>query len=179
MNYYEIQQNEIATIKPRTFKLNLSDADVIRIFEKAGRAGLTPNELLEYYIGDLVYGTYSNGSDERMAANEWYDRCDFSAAGNSTFLKFVLDYDYIDQVIDLLNDIDDAEYEIKLLDDSDSDYNDHRMFFCLIIGECRNELIALFNEYSEGNKGHESFIDAIYAIKNYRQNVIKMLKEET
>ena len=42
MTYYETTKKEIATIAPRTFKLNLSDADVVRIFEKAGAEDLTP-----------------------------------------------------------------------------------------------------------------------------------------
>lgn len=35
MSYGKIQEKEIATIKSRTYKLNLSDADVIRLAEKA------------------------------------------------------------------------------------------------------------------------------------------------
>lgn len=46
--------------------MNLSDADVRRLAEKSGEGGLTISELLENFIGDLVDGTYSNGSDERM-----------------------------------------------------------------------------------------------------------------
>lgn len=63
--YGEQQQNEIATIKKRTFMLKLSDADVRRIYEKAGGAGMTVSELLQNFIGDLVCGTYSKGADER------------------------------------------------------------------------------------------------------------------
>ncbi|MBP1550478.1 MAG: hypothetical protein J6A05_10800, partial [Oscillospiraceae bacterium] len=115
MNYYENQQKEIATIKPRTFKLKLSDADVIRIFEFAAKSSITPEELLENFIGDLVYGTYTNGSDERIAANEWYDRCGFCVGSNSSFLKYIIEFDYIEQVMELLNDIDNANDEMKLL----------------------------------------------------------------
>ena len=73
-----IQQEEIKTIKPRTYNLKLSDADYQRLSEKAGSCNMTAEELLENFIGDLVYGTYTNGSDERMYANEWFDRCGFS-----------------------------------------------------------------------------------------------------
>ena len=59
------QEKEIQTIKERTITLKLSDADVERISNKAERHGLTVSELLENFIGDLVGGTYSNGSDER------------------------------------------------------------------------------------------------------------------
>ena len=55
--------------------MNLSDADVRRLAEKSGEGGLAISELLENFIGDLVDGTYSNGSDERMYAEQWYQRC--------------------------------------------------------------------------------------------------------
>ena len=44
MDYKTRQEQEIATIAPRTFKLELSDADVNRLFEKAGSVGLTPEK---------------------------------------------------------------------------------------------------------------------------------------
>ncbi|WP_312100550.1 hypothetical protein [Pygmaiobacter massiliensis] len=58
MMYREQQETEILTIKARTVTLNLSDADVLRISEKAGRAGTTVGALLSSFIGDLVDGTY-------------------------------------------------------------------------------------------------------------------------
>ena len=60
------QQEEIETIRPRTIKVNLSESDVKRISEKAAAHGLTVGELIQNFIDDLVRGTYSNGSDERM-----------------------------------------------------------------------------------------------------------------
>ena len=37
----------------------------------------TIGELIENFVGDLVDGTYSNGSDERMYAQQWFERCWF------------------------------------------------------------------------------------------------------
>ena len=88
------QEKEIATIKPRHITVNLSDADVKRIAEKAGASGMTIGTLLENFIGDLICGTYSNGSDERMFANEYFDRCWFSWS-NSNFLSYLIDSDEI------------------------------------------------------------------------------------
>lgn len=69
---------EIDTIKLRTYNLNLSDADVARLAKVALNYNLTAAELLENFIGDLIDGTYSNGSDERMYAQQWAERCYFS-----------------------------------------------------------------------------------------------------
>ena len=32
---------------------------------------------MESFVGDLVGGTYSNGSDERDYADQWFERCWF------------------------------------------------------------------------------------------------------
>ena len=37
----------------------------------------TIGELIENFAGDLVGGTYSNGSDERDYADQWFERCWF------------------------------------------------------------------------------------------------------
>ena len=49
------QQEEIETIRSRTIEVKLSDADVKRISEKAAAHGLTVGELIENFIGDLVW----------------------------------------------------------------------------------------------------------------------------
>lgn len=73
MSYGEEQRKEIETIKKRQIKLELSDADCDRLARKCGEYGLTIGELIENFVGDLVDGTYSNGSDERMYAQQWFD----------------------------------------------------------------------------------------------------------
>lgn len=90
MKNYSSQREEISTIKKRNISISLSDADCERLAIKAGLVGLTVDELLRNFIGDLVDGTYSNGSDERMLADEWYKRCSFSFAPESTLLNFLL-----------------------------------------------------------------------------------------
>lgn len=94
------QRKEIETIKPRSIELKLSDADVERISKKAGSVGLTVSELLENFIGDLVGGTYSNGSDERDRAASWFDRCGFGMFPEYTFLRYLLEWSDLDGFID-------------------------------------------------------------------------------
>lgn len=114
MSYGEEQKKEIATIKERDIKINLSDADVQRIWKKAGSVGLTVSELLENFIGDLVYGTYSNGSDERIFANEWFDRCGFKMFSNKTFLIYLIDspFDDVESTMELWDDIKNVKEEL-------------------------------------------------------------------
>lgn len=112
------QREEIETIKARNIILNLSDADVKRICEQAGRAGFTVSQLLENFIGDLVGGTYSNGSDEGMYADQWFERCWFSWMNGNTFLKYLIDYDDVEDTVDDWNEIKYYK-ELEFMDDDD------------------------------------------------------------
>lgn len=110
------QQKEIETIKPRTYSLNLSDADVERIAKAAGSYGLTVSELLENFIGDLVAGTYSNGSDERMYAEQWAERCWFALDPEKSLIHYfctAYEYDFSD-LMDILERIDDIKSDIEI-----------------------------------------------------------------
>jgi hypothetical protein len=116
MNYYpdmETQEMEIKTIKQRQFDLNLSDADVDRIFKKAGSCNLTVEELLENFVGDLVNGTYTNGSDERMYAGNWFERCGFSYTSKKSLLTYILQYDLLEDVVGTYEDIQAFKGEIQ------------------------------------------------------------------
>ena len=72
MSWGEEQQKEIETIRERKITVKLSDADCDRLARKCGEHGLTIGELIENFVGDLVGGTYSNGSDERDYRKDWY-----------------------------------------------------------------------------------------------------------
>lgn len=73
MSWGEEQKKEIETIRERKITVKLSDADCDRLARKCGEHGLTIGELIENFVGDLVGGTYSNGSDERDYAEELND----------------------------------------------------------------------------------------------------------
>lgn len=106
------QEKEIKTIKERTLKVKLSDADCERILEKCGRHGLTVGELFENFIGDLVGGTYTNGSDEGMYADQYFDRCWFGMFPEETLLKHLLDWGTDpEEYLELLDNIETAEKE--------------------------------------------------------------------
>lgn len=104
------QEKEIKTIKERNIVLKLSDADCDRIALKAGRCGLTVDELLTQFIGDLTDGTYSNGSDERNKANDWFGRCWFGMLPKYTLLSFILDQGSIADIEDILICHDEWKY---------------------------------------------------------------------
>lgn len=98
------QKKEIETIRERNITVKLSDADCDRLARKCGEHGLTIGELLENFIGDLVNGTYTNGSDERMYAEQWFERCGFGMFPEPTLLNHLLCWgydpeDYLDRAL--------------------------------------------------------------------------------
>lgn len=106
---------EIKTIVPRTMVVKLSDADCEKISILCGRAGLTVSELIEAFIGDLVDGTHSNGSDERDLAEQWYERCGYEMANREHLLYHLLDNHYDpEDYIGILDEIESVKEDIKV-----------------------------------------------------------------
>lgn len=110
------QEKEISTIKERNITVKLSDADCERMVRKCGEHGLTVGELIENFIGDLVDGTYSNGSDERMFADQWFDRCWFGMFPKQTLLNHLICWGYDpENYLDVLDNIETAVKEKEYL----------------------------------------------------------------
>ena len=92
MSWGEEQKKEIETIRERKITVKLSDADCDQLARKCGEHGLTIGELIENFVGDLVGGTYSNGSDERDYADQWFERCWFGMFPEPTLLNHLLQW---------------------------------------------------------------------------------------
>lgn len=103
------QQKEIETIKERTITIKLSDADCDRVSNLCGEHNISVAYLLESFIGDLVNGTYTNGSDERDYARSYFERCWFGMYPEKSLLNFLLSMGY-DVYDDLISYVDDIEY---------------------------------------------------------------------
>lgn len=112
------QEREIATIRERRVDLKLSDADCDRISRLCGEHNITVEDLLENFIGDLVCGTYSNGSDERDFARNWFERCWFGGFPESTLLNWILTscYDVYDNLLEVMEDIENGCEELAYLE---------------------------------------------------------------
>jgi len=126
----ERQKREIATIKPRTFLVDLSDADVDRLAYHAAKAGMTMADLLKNFIGDLVEGTYSNGSDERECADAWYNRCGFAYFASNDVARLARN-NSLDTVLNGWEDYQtakaEAEYLRKAFADHDEDVTEEEV----------------------------------------------------
>ena len=128
---YELSQQ-------RTITVRLPDDDIDALCRKAGGVDLTVGELLENFISDLVGGSRTNGSDERMLAHQWFDRCWFSICHEMTFLSYLIDYDLVDAAMDYWTDLEGYREQ----DDLD-EYDKEDMAYYT------EELDTLFKEYKE------------------------------
>ena len=109
------QQKEIETIRERKITVKLSDADCDRLARKCGEHGLTIGELIENFVGDLVGGTYSNGSDERDYADQWFERCWFGMFPEPTLLNHLLNFGYEpEHYLDMLENVETIKSDIEI-----------------------------------------------------------------
>lgn len=92
--------NDIKTMKPRKFILNLSDSDIKKLCFEAGKRGITPEEIIENFVFDLVNGTYTNGSAERNYINHWIERCGFVGM-EQNFIHYLLEENLIEEVYEV------------------------------------------------------------------------------
>lgn len=153
-----MQKNkEIETIKERSIKLNLSDADCVRISELCGRHNLTVSKLLENFIGDLVDGTYSNGSDEREFAERWFERCWFGTPVDETLLKWLLDYGIdVEEFLDLIDNIKVGYEELELYKKDPGLYDEEEVEYLKIdIDSWEEELKDYKSRYLKENSKAE------------------------
>lgn len=122
----------------RTITIRLPDDDIEALCRKAGGADLTVGELIENFISDLVGGSRTNGSDERMLAHQWFERCWFGIGQEITFLTYLIDYGLVDEAMDFWTDLEGYKKQDNLYEDDKEDME-----------YCKEELTKLFNEYKE------------------------------
>lgn len=163
------QKQEIETITDRTFTIKLSHADVIRLFEKAADVGMMPEDLLKNFIGDLVYGTYTNGSDECMYANSWFDRCGFSMYKNDTFLGYLQNNCELNETIE---SYEEAIYcrTLEGIEDFNSkeEAEEHAKFYYSLVEEA-------YTKYLDANPNAESLEDEMKLIMKWKDRMNECL----
>lgn len=94
----DIEEYEMSLQRDITIKL--PDDDIDALCKKAGKSELTVSQLIENFVSDLIDGSKTNGSDERMYAQQWFERCWFSSLTEEHFLSYLIDFDQIDSAIE-------------------------------------------------------------------------------
>ena len=158
MNLHVISGNKQSeTIQPRQLEIKMSAEDVRKLTEKAGTHGLTVAELIEHFIGDLVHGTYTSGSDERMYANDWLERCGFRYFSD-TFLQYLCGYQIVEDMLEEWDTIEDAQRDIAYYTEHPEEAEPGELEE---IQECLQDSKEVFddywNEYIEQKRGYSAF----------------------
>lgn len=150
----ELQKREIETIKDRNITVKLSDADYKRIYSLCGEHNITVSELLENFIGDLVDGTYANGSDERDYAWAYFERCWFGMYPEKTLLNFLLSGCGIDvdDFMDLLEQIEDVKSDLEEYETNFGECDEEVKYRKSIIEDLEKELAEIKADFFERNE---------------------------
>lgn len=125
----------------RNIILKLPDDDIASLCKKAARVNLTVSQLLENFICDLVDGSITNGSDERMYAEQWFERCWFSIEPAEEFLGYLADRGLVEDVRENWEKLQEYEQEEEL---DEYDEEEKRLL--------KAELETLFLEYKRCEK---------------------------
>lgn len=175
MNYAEKQKTEVATVSPRPIKINLSDEDVKRLYEKAAGASITPEQLIENFIADLVCGTHTNGSDERQRAEEWFERCWFSLDYYGSFLAYLVknsEYSYFAEQQKIISECKDELSELDISEfDSGEEYDEEKEYITRRLEQANEEIKEMFDEYVKHGENPETFEEEIENIRKYEENL--------
>ena len=132
----DIEEYEISL--QRNITIKLPDDDIDALCKKAAKVELTVSQLIENFVSDLIDGSRTNGSDERMYAQQWFERCWFSFPMEESFLSYLIDFDQIESATETWDEL--AYYKNK---DELDEYEKEEV-------ELLNEEIdELFNEYKE------------------------------
>ena len=174
---YESQKKEIETIRFRKLEIKLSDADVLRVAQIAGAHGLTIAQLIENFIGDLVGGTYSNGSDETMYAQQWFDRCWFSMFPDMTFLRYLIEWGGLEDILELWGDLQEVQRDLSYYEEHPEEPEPEEIRY--ILQDCQEQINEYWNDYiqlkTENKKG--SFDEEMKKVLEWQEEYKRLIGE--
>lgn len=164
----ERQKREIETIREKNIKVELSVADCDRLTILCGKHGLTVGELFAQFAGDLVCGTYSNGSDECYMARTWFDRCGFGMCQKETLLMFLLKSGYdVEEFLYLLDNIESAEADLGDYQNNPEKFDEEEIEYAKVDLEDWKEEYHDFIEEYMGKYPEADLAEEIRAVREW------------
>ncbi len=149
----------------RQIILKLKDMEMIDLCRKAGSVGLSVSELLENFVADLTGSSKTNGSDERMYVNQWFERCWFSFDIYDSFLCYLVEWESVDRAVEIWEELEDYKEQ----DDLDEyDLEEQQAL--------QEEIDEMYEEYLENREDNTSTIEkemiAVLAWKEERDRLM-------
>lgn len=167
--------------RKRAFSLELTDKETAAFIEQCYRDGTTPAEVLEGFICDLTGVERTRGSDERMYATQYYERCGygyFFPDDSRTFTQWLL-YDYsLEAVAEALEDIKIFEEELFYWKDHpditppEGEIEDLEAE----LTDSKGQIEELYQEYKKHTKKPEDLEKGIEGVRAYLE-MIEQIKE--
>ena len=169
--------------KKRAFTLELTDKETAAFIEKCFRDGTTPAEVLEGFINDLIAGSRTRGSDERMYAGQYYERCGygfFFSGEYRTFTQWLLseygDYS-LKEIIDSLDDVKTFEEEIAYLKEHPEECEEGELEDLEAeLNGSKEDIEESYREYTKDIKSPDTLEDGIKGVREYLK-MIERIKE--
>lgn len=156
-------------LKQRTFTVELTDSTMTDFFNKCYQDGTTPAEVLEGFINDLVCGSQTRGSDERMIAGQYYDRCCYGMFAVDTFCRFCL-IDYrMDELREALERKQDAAADLAYYEDHKEEDPDgtEAAFLRDNLREAEDEINEIYRDYADQTADPEPMDKALQGVCDY------------
>ena len=176
-------RDDMSETKKRAFNLELTDEDLKAFITKCYQDGTTPAEVLEGFINDLVDGSRIRGSDERMYAKQYYERCGYGflfSGEYRTFTQWLLreygDYS-LKEIIDFLDDIKTFEEEIAYLKEHPDECKEGELedLEAELKGSTE-DIERYYQEYTEGTTKPDTLEEGIKGVREYLE-MIERIKE--
>ena len=152
--------------KKRAFTLELTDKETTAFIEMCFRDGTTPAEVLEGFICDLTEAERTRGSDERMLATQYYERCGYG---------FFLSGEYrLNDIAEALDDIKDLEEEVQYLTDHPDEVDEGELEdLGTQITDCKENIETIYQEYTAEIKSPDTLEDGLKGVREYLETIEK------
>lgn len=166
--------------KKRAFTLELTDTETRAFIEKCYQDGTTPAEVLEGFICDLTGAERTRGSDERMYAGQYYERCGygfFFPGEYRTFTQWLLSDYGIETVAEALDDIKTLEEEVQYLTDHPGEADEGELEdLGAQIKDCKEDIEKRYQKYAARIKKPDTLEEGLKGVRDYLEMIDSIMK---
>ena len=118
LGHLEEVNKDLKTMGERSLTIKLTEKQASNLELMALSVGLNSSEdLVSYFIGDLTNWGHTNGSDERMLANDWFERAWGVWKDTRYYFKYHLyNYDLLEDTEELRALLENEKYFEEVYD---------------------------------------------------------------
>jgi len=167
-------------LRQRNFAVELTNSTAAAFYELCCRNGTDAGEVLAGFINDLVCGSYTRGSDERMYAQQYFDRCCYDLCAPETFLRYLLKEYELPALLDCMETRQDAADDLAYYEQHPNDPDgtaDFLQYLRDVVQEADAEIQKIYTEYTAHTKQPETLETGLQAVREYIKNLDSMKGE--